>query len=486
MEADLKNKVEHIDGTNADIIKVLEKNFPAAARQTIEFSKRFNAPTIEQIAENVWNFLKENVTYVSDGSEHQKIRLPARLVHDKEGDCKSFALFAASILSHYTDVGFRYSSYRKDPTPTHVYAIAKDEDGNTIIIDGVWHTFNDEKNFSHKKDHWMTISTLSGITAAPQPNEIPQIKVDEYTYHALSQWNHILNSAPKGSKDFKIAQTHLKELMENIGLDEKSLINASKGIGKHHKFSLKHLVDGVHSALKGAWNGTKHLNPAFASIRNSYLALLDINYRGQASRMVKQLSKDPEPLRKMWHEKFGGNFDRLINAAKRGAKHKPLFGKPKGVNGPEVVAGIIAAAAPILALIGKLLPKGQTDTGTTNLDDLAYQKLPGYDERADESSPYYDATFAAAHPNPGKSTDDVADVPKTTSEKIPVLTTIIKDGEQVVSTIAHIINPQDTSGATIPANQMGTPVQSAGMGTMGIILVGGIAVTYLFTRKKSA
>ena len=488
MEANLKNKVEIIDGTNSDIITVLEKNFPAAARQTIEFAKRFDAPTIEQIAENVWDFLKQNVKYVSDGTNHQKIRLPARLIHDKEGDCKSFALFAASILSHYTDVGFRYSSYKNDPTPTHVYAIAKGENGETIIIDAVWHTFNDEKNFKHKKDHWMTISTLSGIEDATA-QDIPQIKVDEYTYHALSQWNNVLNNAPKGSKDAAMAQQHIKELMSNIGLDKASIKKAAAmaGIGKHHWW--QHLADKVHSALKGAWDGTKHLNPAFASMRNAYLALLDINYRGHASRIMEQLAKDPEPLKKMWKEKFGGNFGKLVNAAQRGAKHKALFGRPKGVNGPELIAAIIAAAAPILLALGKLIPKGKAnaaDTGNSGMDEATYQKLPGYDERADESSPYYDPTYAASHPNPSKSTDDVADVPQTTSKPLNIFQTILKDGQQVTKTIAQLINPQDATGATVPTSDIGTPKQEAGMGMLGIVLIGGIALTYFLGQKKRA
>ena len=478
MEADLKNKVEHIDGTNSDIIKVLEKNFPEAARQTRQFSKRFDAPTIEQVAENIWNFLKENVTYVSDGSEHQKIRLPARLIHDKVGDCKSFALFAAANLSHYTEVGFRYSSYRKDPTPTHVYAIAKDEDGNTIIIDGVWHTFNDEKNFSHKKDHWMKISTLSGINAAPVENKIPQIKVDEYTYHALNQWNNVLNNAPKGSKDAKIATEHLKELMDNIGLSKAHIkkAQAMAGIGKQHWW--QHLGDKVHSALKGAWNGFKHLNPAFSTMRNGYLALLDINYRGHASRIMEQLAHDETELKKMW-EKFGGNFQKLKNAAKRGAKHKPFLGRPKGIRGPEAVAAIIAAAAPLLLALGKLIPKGKAKDSPE-----ADPNTPGYDPKADPTAPEFEPAYAAMHPNQGG--EPPPEIPSDTSKPLNLLQTIIKDGQEVTQTIAHIINPQDPSGATPPPEDFGKPKTEAGMGTMGIVLIGGIAVTYLFTRKKSA
>ena len=480
MEANLKNKIEFVDATNSDIIKVLENNFPAARRQVKQFAKRFEADTIERIAENVFNFLKENVTYVSDGSEHQKIRLPARLIHDKVGDCKSFALFSASILSHYTEVGFRYSSYRNDPTPTHVYAIAKDEDNNTIIIDAVWHTFNDEKKYKHKKDHWMKISTLSGIEAT---TEIPNIAVDQYTYTALRNWNNVLNSAPKGSKEHKMAETHIKELMQNIGLDKKSIESSQKmaGIGKHHWW--QKYTDKVQSALKGAWNGTKHLNPAFATIRNSYLLLLDINYRGHASRAMQLINagKDQE-LKKMWTEKFGGNYSKFKNAAKRGAKHKAFLGQPKGIHGPELAVAIVAGAAPILLAIVKLLPKHKPAPGETP-NPGTDPTVPGYDPRADPEAPEWDPVFAAKHPNPGAAPPPEA--PGSTDGKLPLYQEIIENGVKVIKKIAHIINPQDETGATPPPEQWNKPVKE-GHGILPLVLVGGAAVAtvVLLARKK--
>jgi len=481
LEADFKNNVEKIDGANGDIIRTLEKNFPAAYRQTTAFSKRFDAPTIEEVAENVWNFLKENVKYEADGSDHQKIRLPARLLADKSGDCKSFALFAASVLAHYTETGFRYSSYRNDPTPTHVYAIAKDEDGKTIIIDAVWHSFNDEKDFKHHKDHWMKISTLSGT----DEKIIPQIAVDEYTYHALASWEKILKDAPKGSGDYKEATKHVNELLANIGLDKKGIARAQSmaGIGKHHWW--QKFEDKVHSALKGAWNGAKHLNPAFSSMRNAYLALLDINYRGHASRIVEQLAKDPEPLKQMWHNKFGGNFDRLVNAAKRGAKHKPFLGRPKRIKGfeepignPAAIAAIIASAAPLLLAIGKLIPKGKADADTPVTDPNA----PGYDPKADPTSPSYDSVYAAMKEDATPETSP--EIPSDTTKPLSLFQTILKDGTSVVKEVAQLVNPQDASGATNHEDITQPKTESSMGGVVGIVLIGGVAATYFFSKKK--
>lgn len=480
MEANFINKVEYTDAGNADIIKVLEKNFPSAERQVREFSKRFEANTIEQVCQNVWEFMKENFIYKADGSDHQKIVLPARAMADRKTngiDCKSFALFAASNIAACTgtEVGFRYSSYRNDPTPTHVYAIAKDEDGKTIIIDGVWNEFNSEKNFKHKKDHWMKISTLSGI---PQGKEIPKIKVDEYTYHALKTWKNVLNSAPKGSKEYKMATAHIKELMQNIGLDKKSIERSQKmaGIGKHHWW--QKYTDKVHSAFKGAWDGYKHLNPAFATMRNSFLMLLDINYRGLGSRITEQIAKDPTKIEHLWHKTFGGNFQKLKNAAARGAKHKPFFGRPKGIRGPEVVAGIIASAAAIIAAIVPLIPKGKPseDAPETN------PNLPGYNPKADPSSPEFDPVFAAQHPNAGA--EPPPDVTTDTTKPLTLWQKVIRDGKEVIEAVAHVANPQDASGATTKPEDFTPPVKESGMGILPVLVVGGIATTYFLTKKK--
>ncbi len=458
MEANFKNTIEKVDATNGDIIRTLEKNFPAAFRQTKDFAKRFDAPTIEEVAENVWNFLKENMHYQADGSEHQKIRLPARLLSDKIGDCKSFALFAASILAHYTETGFRYSSYRNDPTPTHVYAIAKDEQGNTIIIDGVWHTFNDEKDFKHHKDHWMKISTLSGTANS---TEVPKIAIDEYTYHSLDSWEKVLKASPKGSAGFKEATKHVNEILSNIGLDKKGIKRAQSmaGIGKHHWW--EKYTDKVHSVLKGAWHMGKHLEPHVSAMRNAFLGLVDINYRGFGSRITEQIQTgNTDELKKLWEDRFGGNFDRLVNAARRGAKHKPFLGRPKRIKGteeaigfaPALIPAILATAAPLLALIAKLIPAGQS------VDDAG---------EPDPNSPNEDAGFGD-------------EVPRNTREPLSLFKTILEDGKPVIKEIAQLFNPQDQSGATDLHNTTPAAKESGISPLVGF----GIAGTLFFLLKK--
>ena len=81
------------DGTNNNIIKVLENSFYTAVEDVKkdDFYKYFAGDTLEDTAYNVWKYVKDNVNYKEDGQEFQKIKLPGALLHYGEGDCKSMA-----------------------------------------------------------------------------------------------------------------------------------------------------------------------------------------------------------------------------------------------------------------------------------------------------------------------------------------------------------------------------------------------------------
>ena len=161
---DGKNRFEYGDAINSDIITVLEKNFPKGVEQTKSFAKQFEADSRIASAKKVWDFLKSHITYVKDSHNAQNIKLPSRFIKDGTGDCKSYSLTAASLLSNLgIPVSFRYSNYNSDSgrIPTHVYVVAKDEQGRNIIVDGVWKYFNNEKTPHHKFDHPMKVYTLS-------------------------------------------------------------------------------------------------------------------------------------------------------------------------------------------------------------------------------------------------------------------------------------------------------------------------------------
>ncbi len=91
--------------------------------------------------------MKDNIRYVEDSVHFQDIRLPNRLIKDGKGDCKSFAMFTASILENLgIPYKFVYTSYTDNRVPQHVYV----QTDNGIIIDAVWRQFNDEKPYTYK------------------------------------------------------------------------------------------------------------------------------------------------------------------------------------------------------------------------------------------------------------------------------------------------------------------------------------------------
>ena len=161
----MKNRVVTKSGYNNDIIKTLNGMFPVAVEQTK--GVRFSGDNLTQKGRAIWNYLNKNIQYRKDDPGKQVIQSPSRMILDtRAADCKSKALAAAAFMQNngFKDVALRYSSYNPiDDTPTHVYAVAKDEKGNEIIVDPVYKQFNREVPYKYKKDYKMEISVLSGI-----------------------------------------------------------------------------------------------------------------------------------------------------------------------------------------------------------------------------------------------------------------------------------------------------------------------------------
>jgi hypothetical protein len=155
-----------LDGDNKQLRDAIFKATPKAVEQCRILAQKFRGKDDMQTCQNIWNFLKNDVTYVVDG-EHQKIKLPSALLRERVGDCKSYSLFTAGILGNL-GIPFKYAltSYTNDPTPAHIYVKCD----NGVIIDAVWTAFNQEKKPNHiyyQKPN-MKISYIAGINAPVQ------------------------------------------------------------------------------------------------------------------------------------------------------------------------------------------------------------------------------------------------------------------------------------------------------------------------------
>lgn len=168
-QPDYRNTLNFSSASNSDIITVIDKNFPTAVEQTKNFAKRFKGNNNRETAHKIWKFLRQHITYQKDDDSGQLVRLPSRFIADQTGDCKSYSLTAASILTNLgLPTAFRYASYTASVIPSHVYVVTKDESGNDIIIDGVYSYFDSEKNPTYKfdKEKKMDVRTLSGLQDA--------------------------------------------------------------------------------------------------------------------------------------------------------------------------------------------------------------------------------------------------------------------------------------------------------------------------------
>jgi hypothetical protein len=390
MQPDYINTTNFKSGNNSNIITVIETNFDRAVKEVKEdgFYKQFKGVNLITTCNNVWHFIKNNIRYEADGVDEQKIKLPARLLSDGVGDCKSMALFAASVLSHYAPVGFRYTSYRDNPTPTHVYCIV---DGGRYIVDAVWRYPNSEKKYRNKIDHNMKISTLSGLNgAAPTP-------VDKWTYGVLKQTKLAMDNLDKNHPAYPVLKAQFEafadgadlinpnpigETDESIGKIKIKLPKAFKKVADKIKTTIKHAKDAVIN--KPEWaskedyfkHAAKKFTPAFIAIRNAFLGLLRLNYRNYANRILEQEQKEPNSIKKMWYAKFGGVPEDIIHVANSAKNKKALLGKPKnkksGISEPvtlTTISAFLLAAAPVLIAIKSILPKSQHDDGTLTDDN---------------------------------------------------------------------------------------------------------------------
>lgn len=334
------NTINFSDGYNGDIIRQMINNFPEARKEVKEFAKQFKGATLKQTCYNVWRYAVDHINYKADGSR-QKIRMPARLIADGEGDCKSYSLLCAAILSYYAPVSFRFASYRRTKIPSHVYVIVGNG-SNKIICDAVYHTFNSQKSFTHKKDiPLMTVETLAGIEG----------RIERKRLIANRLINHLikrLKTTDPGSLTAIALHKRIAELRKAIKTNNTEVLN---GIGR-----TKHLG-------KGKRNVKKVL---LAPGRKAFLELVLVNFRGIARRLQNALKENPEGLKKIWADKLGGSFEKLQRAIAKGAKRKPLFGmKKQNVSGIGVVeiAAAAAAAAPVIKYVVDFIKTLKNDKG---------------------------------------------------------------------------------------------------------------------------
>lgn len=367
--ADYKTNWVTLSGMNSDIVKTIHENLDRSADQVREMAPKFKGHTREETFRNIWNFLRTCVRYQKDPDGVQYIKLPGRLLADGHGDCKSFSLFTGAILKALgIPFSFRYASYSDDPTPTHVYTVARTEAGREVVVDGVYPRYGVEAPYRSKTDYPMKIAVVSGLPETvnrlrniKKMNPVDRLRFLETKVKPGSLAAHVIHNeiarlsgtAPRRAYTreqlMKYAALISRRLAGHKGrgiiyqLLEKERLMAASG-----NFSGDLFVWTKDSSISGVQEEIgklrlkkllKKINPKkiFKAIkavallipRKAFLSLVALNVRGLATR----LANTPEKEVKARWESFGGNNHVLRGAINKGKSRKALFGKKHGIKG---------------------------------------------------------------------------------------------------------------------------------------------------------
>ena len=155
------------DGNTDDIIDAVLDVVGDVRAQTRDFSRQFSRDKVG--LQQLWRWVKQNIRYKEDPLGVQWVREPARLWHDKVGDCKSYTVFIVSVLENMgLDYYIRFSNTERKGSKivNHVYPVAI-LNGQEVIVDAVYNFFNAEAPWYFVKDYTMSeIYRLSGIGKA--------------------------------------------------------------------------------------------------------------------------------------------------------------------------------------------------------------------------------------------------------------------------------------------------------------------------------
>jgi hypothetical protein len=346
------------NANTSDIIYSMAIIAPAAIKQAI----KANLPEIigltggdlkgDAILTGQW--IRQNIKYKVDPFTDQNIQLPSALLRDKVGDCKSFSmLFLAIMEAAGYNGGFRFAGYR-NKNFTHVYNYFLDNNNNVFTFDACIRGLIENKSYTKIKD--MRINYIAGAPVMINEN----------------------------NKKNKMREVPLKLLMKD---DRYASIS---GIGKKRKLfpKLPKFIEKAKGAIKKGADAIKK-GPKFvktvsmAPARGSFLALVNFNYKGLATKLNEALAKNPAKVTEMW-VKFGGDTNALKRAIDKGKNKKAkaingigeeAAGGEGGVNTKDILEGV-GAASGIISVVIKLfqslgIGKGKKDPLKDDVDPEA-------------------------------------------------------------------------------------------------------------------
>lgn len=321
-----ERKVLIHDQSVSDIIQGILGNHDRYTSQYDKIAHFFKGANNYETGRNIWQFLKDNVSYRVEPDSRQMLKSPAAIIAPgTTSDCKNYSLFTGGILDALNRQGgkipwcYRFSSYRLlDRVPQHVFVVMYPGTSKEIWIDAVLPYYNEHKQYYYKVDK--KVGNMSLIALAGIGDEMAGI-------------------GKKGEKRKKF----FKKLADKI-----------KATGK---FVTKF----------GA-----------APARAGFLVMVKLNIRSLGTNLKKKNDSQPQQVRKFW-EDLGGDYTKLTKAIEHGARQKRLGeiedAHALGVIDPVTLSALIAAGSAIaIAAVNKLNLGGKEDTAKFEQGKAAYDE----------------------------------------------------------------------------------------------------------------
>jgi hypothetical protein len=329
---------------NKDIRDLLEKLIPKAKEQLKIFSAQFRGANQQETCKKIFDYIKNNITYIADGQE-QIIKLPSALLKKRVGDCKSYSLFTAGILENLgIPYSLVYASYNDNPIPHHVYV----QTDNGCIIDVVYGKFNQEKLAKYKYKKHMNVRYMAGLGDCG------------------CQHRGIM-----GKEERKAKREERKEKRQEKRAERKE--------------KRQEIKEKIKEGAKKVVQKVKTVAPAMALGRGLFLILVKNNYDGLASKIARN---DYSDLLNRWY-KLGGDRTKLTDAIKTGSqkpekrlgflpKLKKLIGNQSVEGIGKISAGLVTAIIGLTTAVGTLVfpEKATGATAGASLGTIISALLP--------------------------------------------------------------------------------------------------------------
>ena len=357
-----------------DIIDDLVYCFKKYNDQAKPVSKKFSTGYIVTDAKNIYDFIKNNISYVAEPEKFQTTRSFSRIIHDKFGDCKHSALLASAIgwnLGY--NVIFRFVSYDKGDAYGHVYTLIENPTtGKRVVIDPL-QPFNQEKyfykNVDYKAKNNLTFHPMLSRLTGLQPNVPTNSRVTynnrayvhpDETRVVVGAMEIIMSPSISGPEADtldglcglgKRSKEQRKEHREQSKTARKETHAAKKEV-RHEKRAAK---KDVRAQKKEARGGSRVKKISLSPVRGAFSSLLLVNARGLATRLSQAITIN-EPEVKKFAAKLGYKYDNLKSQILKGGKKKPLLGsKIHGVVHDFDGIGLIVSAAAFTAAAPAIL-----------------------------------------------------------------------------------------------------------------------------------